>query len=436
MTDTLYVIDVSSFIFRAYHSVGHLSTADGTPTGAVYGVANMLVSLFTEHRPTHVAVAMDSRTPTFRKDIFPAYKANRPPPPDDLKVQFPLVREVIEAFDLEVLQKDGFEADDLIATATRAALEAGLAVVIVSGDKDLMQLVGPRVVVLDTMKGVTYDPAAVEAKWGVPPALIGDLLALTGDSSDNIPGVPRVGPKTAVALLREHGDLEALLADPGAVRQKAVAANLAGHVEDARLSRRLVALDDEVPVELSFDRMRHGPPDPAKLSPVLDRLELRRLKERLFGAAGTAAIAPEQGERPTYETVSELRALEDAAREIRAAGRFAVDLETTSVSPTTRASWASRSRGGPCTPCTCPWPTRKARACRRPTCCGCSAPCSRTRRSASWRRTSSSRTRSSAATGCASRTWPSTPCWPRTWCAARGARTGSRHSAPRSSGAP
>ncbi|MDD5309514.1 MAG: DNA polymerase I [Deltaproteobacteria bacterium] len=330
---TLYLIDISSFIFRAYHSVGHLSTADGTPTGAVFGAANMLVSLFTERAPTHVAVAMDSRTPTFRKDIYPAYKANRPPPPDDLKVQFPLVREVVEAFDLEVLQKDGFEADDLIATATRAALEAGLAVVVVSGDKDLMQLVGPFVTVLDTMKGVTYDAAAVEAKWGVPPALMGDLLALTGDSSDNIPGVPRVGPKTAALLLKEHGDLETLLANPGAVKQKAVGANLVGHAGDARLSRRLVTLDDRVPVEISIDRMRHGPPDPAKLSPVLDRLEFRKLKERLFGASFSSAIAAVEGERPEYSAVTDPAALKDVAREIRAAGRFAVDLETTSVSP-------------------------------------------------------------------------------------------------------
>ena len=160
----LYLVDVSSFIFRAYYSIGHLSTKDGTPTGAVFGVANMLTALVADHAPTHLAVAMDSTTPTFRVEIYPEYKANRPPPPEDLAAQFPLVRELVEAFDLPVLQRDGFEADDVIATAARAAREAGLEVVIVSGDKDLMQLVGPGVELLDTMKDRRWDAAAVEAR--------------------------------------------------------------------------------------------------------------------------------------------------------------------------------------------------------------------------------------------------------------------------------
>ena len=193
----VFLLDISSFVFRAYYSVGHLSKRDGTPTGAVFGVANMLVSLISEYEPSHVAAAMDSKTPTFRKEIYSEYKANRPPPPDDLKVQFPMVGELLKGFDLTVLQKDGFEADDIIATATKTVRAAGLEVVIVSGDKDLMQLVEPGVVLLDTMKNKTWDAEAVGAKWGVPPKLLGDLLALAGDSSDNIPGVPRVGPKTA-----------------------------------------------------------------------------------------------------------------------------------------------------------------------------------------------------------------------------------------------
>jgi len=327
--DVLYLIDVSSFIFRAYYSIGHLSTADGTPTGAVFGVANMLVALFTERQPSHVAVAMDSRTPTFRKVIYPEYKANRPPPPEDLKVQFPLVQELVEAFDLAVLQKDGFEADDLIATATRAARAAGLRVVVVSGDKDLMQLVGEGVVVLDTMKDKVWDAVAVEQKWGVPPALLGDLLAMAGDSSDNIPGVPRVGPKTAAPLLREHGGLEQLLASLDALKSKALAARLAEHAEDARVSRRLVALREDAPVEVDLAAMRHGPPAAERLAPVLDRLELSRLKERLFGdlPADSDADAP----APSYRTVATHEELLAAAAEIRRAGRFAVDLETTSV---------------------------------------------------------------------------------------------------------
>ncbi|MBW2276439.1 MAG: DNA polymerase I [Deltaproteobacteria bacterium] len=325
--DVLYLIDVSSFIFRAYYSVGHLSTSNGTPTGAVFGVANMLVALFTEYKPSHVAVAMDSKTPTFRKQIFPEYKANRPPPPDDLIVQFPLVQELVEAFDLAVLQKDGFEADDLIATATRAAREAGLSVVVVSGDKDLMQLVGEGVRVLDTMKSKVWDEAAVEQKWGVPPELLGDLLALAGDSSDNIPGVPRVGPKTAAPLLRDHGGLEPLLANLDSLKSKAMAVRLTEHAEDARVSRELVTLREDAPVAIDLGAMRHGPPAAERLAPVLDKLELTRLKERLFGDE----LVDEDAPAPSYGTVATREELLDAAVAIREAGRFAVDLETTSI---------------------------------------------------------------------------------------------------------
>jgi DNA polymerase I len=328
-TEILYLVDVSSFVFRAYYSVKGLTTARGEPTNAVFGVANMLVALFKDYAPSHVAVAMDSRTPTFRREIYPAYKANRPPPPEELKVQFPFVRELVEAFDLAVLQRDGFEADDLIATAARAARAAGLKVVIVSADKDLMQLVGPDVVMLDTMKEKLWDAAAVEEKWGVPPALVGDLLAIGGDSSDNIPGVPRVGPKTAAPLLVEHGGLEPLLANLDKVGSKALAARLAEHAEAARLSRRLVELA-EVPGAVDLDATHHGPPSRERLAPVLDRFELRKLKERLFGADAAVELPAPAVDYRTVATIGELRA---AAAEIRAAGRFAVDLETTSVSP-------------------------------------------------------------------------------------------------------
>ncbi len=326
--DALYLIDVSSFIFRAYYSVGYLTRSDGTPTGAVFGVANMLTSLFNEYSPTHVAVAMDSKTPTFRKEIFPEYKANRPPPPDDLKVQFPFIRELVEAFDLAVLQCDGYEADDLIATAVKVASRDKMKVVIVSADKDLMQLVGPGVTMLDTMKNKIWDEAAVTEKWGVPPKLLGDLLAMAGDSSDNIPGVPRVGPKTAAPMLREFGGLEQLLSSLDQLKSKAMSKRLEEHAEDARMSRRLVALDDSVPIYVSLEATLYGEPSSSRLGKVLDRFELHQLKERLFGVDETY-LEPEQD--PVYRTVSRRSDLMEAAEKIRQAGRFAVDLETTSV---------------------------------------------------------------------------------------------------------
>jgi DNA polymerase I len=324
----LYLIDISSFIFRAYYSMGGLSRADGTPTGAVTGVANMLVRLVDEHSPSHVAAVMDSKKPTFRKEIYPEYKANRPPPPEDLKVQFPFVEELLRGFGFSVLQKDGFEADDLIATATRIAQAEGLRVVIVSGDKDLMQLVGPGVTMLDTMKDKVWDAKAVQEKWGVPPRLLGDLLALAGDSSDNIPGVPRVGPKTAAPLLVQYGGLEELLDGRESLKSKALAKRLGDHLEEARLSRKLVTLVEDVPADIALENMRYGAMEPEALEQVLDKYELYKLKERLLGQQSLPVAKPVRAE---YSTVTSIRELEEIAGEIRQSGRFAVDLETTSV---------------------------------------------------------------------------------------------------------
>ncbi len=325
--DALYLIDISSFIFRAYYSVGYLSKRDGTPTGAVFGVANMLIRLLQEDNPSHIAVAMDSKTPTFRKEIFPDYKANRPPPPDDLKVQFPMVETLVRGFGLHMLQKDGYEADDIIATCVPAAQKAGLKVVVVSGDKDLMQLVDNDVTMLDTMKNKVWDAEAVEKKWGVPPSKLGDLLALAGDSSDNIPGVPRVGPKTAAPLLVEYGSLEQLLEHRDMLKSKALKKRLTEHEESARISKKLVTLKDDVPVDIDIEAMRYSSPDPENLGEILDRFEFAKLRERLLGSQGPA----EDEEPREYRTVSDEQALIEIAGKIRKKGCFAVDLETTSV---------------------------------------------------------------------------------------------------------
>jgi DNA polymerase-1 len=213
-TSALYLVDGSGFIFRAYHALPPLSTKAGVPSGAVYGFTQMLIKLETEHRPTHLAVVFDAGGRSFRDEVYAEYKANRVEPPDDLKPQFGMVRQVVAAFGVPILEAIGFEADDLIATLVRRAKEHGLRVVIVSSDKDLMQLVDDRCVLVDTMKpkDFVYGTAEVEEKFGVGPAQLGDVLALMGDSVDNIPGIPGVGPKTAAALIRHFGSLEALLA--------------------------------------------------------------------------------------------------------------------------------------------------------------------------------------------------------------------------------
>jgi DNA polymerase-1 len=333
-SNAIYLIDVSSFIFRAYYSIGPLSKRDGTPTNAVFGVANMLVSLVADRAPAYIAAAMDSRTPTFRKELCPSYKANRPPPPEDLKLQFPLTAGLIEGFQIAVVQKDGFEADDIIATLTHAAEEKGLEVVIVSGDKDLMQLIKPGTVMFDTMKNKIWDDAAVEEKWGVPPRLLGDLLAVAGDSSDNIPGIPKIGPKTAAPLLMEHGGLDNLIANRSSLKSKATAERIANHIDDAMLSKKLVTLCTEVPVEIDWDKLRYAEPDPAILAASLDALEFTKLRERLVGNDVPLSATPLSTSKEAacvYRTVSTEDELTTIAATIRETKRFAVDLETTST---------------------------------------------------------------------------------------------------------
>ncbi|HWE31409.1 MAG TPA: DNA polymerase I [Polyangia bacterium] len=291
--EALYLVDGSGFIFRAYHALPPLTTKSGLSTGAVYGFTQMLIKLETDHRPSHLAVVFDAGSSSFRNELFSEYKANRVEPPDDLKPQFGLVRKVVETFNIPVLEAVGFEADDLIATLVRQARERAQRVVVVSSDKDLMQLVvDGKVVLHDTMKnvphGFTYDEKAVEEKFGVPPAKLGDVLALMGDSVDNIPGIPGVGPKTAAALIQAYGSVENLIAhadDIGSLAglrgAKSVAEKVKTHVEAVRLSRQLVSLDDHVAFPVELDALRRKEPDMAKLESLLRELEFFRLLERL-----------------------------------------------------------------------------------------------------------------------------------------------------------
>ncbi len=211
----LVLIDGPNYVFRAFHAIRHLTNSRGEPTNAVFGYVQMLKSVLGRLAPTHVAVAFDPRGGTFRNQMYSEYKAHRPPMPEELAEQWPKVLEVTEAFNLPLICIENYEADDVIATLAKQAEKEGWDVTIVSTDKDLMQLVNERIHMLDTMKDIEYDPAGVKEKWGVDPLRIQDLLALAGDSSDNIPGVPGIGPKTAVQLLQEYGDLEGVLTRAG-----------------------------------------------------------------------------------------------------------------------------------------------------------------------------------------------------------------------------
>ena len=295
--DHLFLVDGSAYIFRAYHALPPLTRkSDGLPVGAVSGFCNMLWKLVEESRdtsvgvaPTHFAVIFDHSSTTFRNALYDQYKANRTAPPDDLVPQFSLIREAVRAFDLPCIEKQGFEADDLIATYTCQAIAAGGDVTIVSSDKDLMQLVQPGVILYDQMKDKRLGREEVREKFGVYPEKMIDLQALCGDTSDNVPGVPGIGPKTAAQLLEEYGDLDTLLSRASEIKQTKRRENLIEFAEQARLSKRLVTLDCDTPLDTALDDLFIHEPDGEKLISFLKAMEFTTLTRRVSATLGTEA---------------------------------------------------------------------------------------------------------------------------------------------------
>jgi DNA polymerase I len=319
----LYRIDGSSYVFRAYHALPPLSTRKGEPTGAVYGFTNMLLKTLREGDPTHVAVAFDTKAPTFRHQMYDAYKANRTEPPDDLKPQFGRIREVVEAFNLPVLRKEGWEADDLMGTLAVKARAEGYDVVLVTGDKDFMQLVGPGIRMYDGMRDRWIDEAQVQEKFGVTPALVPDALALIGDSSDNVPGVRGIGEKTAGPLITRFGSLEALLDSLDQISAKGQKKKLEEGQDSARLSKRLVTIDLEAPVDVALEDLVRPEPDLPRLRALLAELEFTRLLQEVAPAKELS--------REHYEEVTTEAALAALREALEGAPVFAVDTETTSL---------------------------------------------------------------------------------------------------------
>jgi DNA polymerase-1 len=284
--DHVFLVDGSSYIFRAYHALPPLNRkSDGLQVNAVLGFCNMLWKLLRDvppdDRPTHLAIVFDKSEITFRNKLYPDYKAHRPPAPDDLIPQFPLIREAVRAFDLPCLEQVGFEADDLIATYTRIACERGATATIVSSDKDLMQLVTDCVTMYDTMKDRRIGIPEVIEKFGVPPAKVVEVQALAGDSTDNVPGVPGIGVKTAAQLIVEYGDLETLLLRAGEIKQPKRREALLENAEKARISRQLVLLDDKVELEVPLEELVVHEPDARKLIAFLKAMEFSALTRRV-----------------------------------------------------------------------------------------------------------------------------------------------------------
>jgi DNA polymerase-1 len=349
----LYLVDGSGFIFRAYYAMAYggkpMTNPDGVPVGAVFGFTNMLLKLLRDYHAPYMAVIFDAARKNFRNDIYADYKANRDETPEDLIPQFPLIRDAVCAFDIPCMEQEGFEADDLIATYTRLAREKGKKVVIVSSDKDLMQLVGEGVRMLDPMKGEFIDTPQVIEKFGVTPDKVGDVLALAGDTSDNVPGVPSIGVKTAAALLNEFGDLETLLKRAGEIKQQKRRETIQQNAEMARLSKKLVSLDDHAPIPMPIEELKTHNEDKPELVAFLKKHGFNSIMKRLNVSDVAAAPqvvthaqvpAPLQQEEKqvpistdNYTLINSEKVLKEWIAAAYESGILCFDTETTSLTP-------------------------------------------------------------------------------------------------------
>jgi len=318
----LYLIDGANYIYRAYYAIGPLSTSKGLPTNALYGFTKMLLKLIREEKPDHIAVVFDTAEPTFRDELYEEYKANRSAPPDDLVQQFPYFKPILEALNIPVLELPGFEADDIIGTIAKKLASDELSVVIVSGDKDLMQLVGGAVLMYDSMKERRIGEKEVIDQFGVKPDQVIDILGLAGDASDNVPGVPGIGVVTASKLIKQYGSIENLIRHVDELSQ-GMADKIVKNTENARLSKELVTIKTDVPITYRFEDFAISGPDEKKLHELFRELEFTKLLSEL---APKATISKEG-----YRLIQSEDALEKLIQQIKKAACFSFDLETTSL---------------------------------------------------------------------------------------------------------
>ncbi len=322
----LYLIDGSAYVYRAFHAVRGLSNSKGLPTNAVFGFARMLIKLMQERAPHYVALFFDAKGPTFRHELYPEYKANRPAMPDELAVQWPYVKRVTTGFNIPAIEIPGFEADDLIGTYARLAVAAGFDVIMVTGDKDFMQLVNEHASIWDPMKEKVIDLGAISREYQLAPGQLIDMMGLSGDTSDNVPGVPGIGPKTALSLIQQFGGIEALYERVGEVASAKQRDRLLAHKAQALLSRRLVTIDDRAPVDFDPQALRAQDPDEKALAEVFQELEFRQLQQEF-------RAAPRQAPETRYSAILTLEALENLLEKLGRCRLFAVDTETTSENP-------------------------------------------------------------------------------------------------------
>jgi DNA polymerase I len=320
----LFLIDGSSYIYRAFYAIGHLSNSKGLPTNAIYGFTQMLLKILKEHRPDYIAIALDSRGPTFRSEMYKEYKANRPTMPENLSLQIPYIKKIVEGYRIATLEVEGFEADDLIGTVTKG-IESKADVVIITGDKDILQLVSDRVLVYDTMKEATFGVDEVLERFGVTPDQVVEVMGLAGDAIDNIPGIPGVGEKTAMTLIKTFGTIDNLLAHVDQVPQTKLREKLVTHGEMARLSRELATIRTDVPVTVQLENFVLPSADVQSLREIFKALEFNKLLKDL----------PEdkKAHEEDYRLITEQREFSTLLEELSRLGLFSIDLETTSPYP-------------------------------------------------------------------------------------------------------
>ena len=324
-TKTVYLVDGTAYIHRAYHAVRNLSNSQGFPTNAIFGFSNMLLKLMAERQPHYLAVVFDSKGPTFRHKIFPDYKANRPPMPEDMAQQLPMIREVVSNLNLKTLEMPGYEADDIIGTLARIAEEQGFTVVMVTGDKDFRQLITPRVCMWDTMKDRVTDYPVFRETYGIEPVQMIDVMGLSGDTSDNIPGIPGVGEKTALKLIKEYGSLEMVMDHVDEVKGKKLQENLKKFREMAFLSRELVTIERFAPVEVDdMEHLKAGSPRKQALARMFHELEFKGLWDR---------FSSREEEKTSYNLCLSREEIESLVGAIRKKGLVSLDTETTSKNP-------------------------------------------------------------------------------------------------------
>ena len=335
MTDapkTLLLVDGSSYLYRAFHAMPALTNSKGVPTGAVYGITNMLKRILAEREPDYIAVVFDAKGKTFRDDLYDQYKATRPPMPDELRVQQQPIRDVVEALGIPLLEVSGVEADDVIGTLSREATAGGVRTLMSTSDKDMAQLVDEHVTMVNTMDGGALDPAGVEQKFGVPPSRIVDYLTLIGDTSDNVPGVPKVGPKTAAKWIAQYGSLDGVVEHAGEIKGK-VGESLREHLDQLPRSRELVTIRCDVDLGLGVADLVRREPDVARLRELYTDLEFKTWLAEILEAGGEDAAGDGGRDAPEidYETVLDEARLDAWLAELEAAELFAFDTETTSL---------------------------------------------------------------------------------------------------------